>query len=148
MFNIKMREFDKCNSFLVYSSFTICSFCGGKPCPDYGSIGHHWWSSGQDLCFRCRGSPSGEGSNPGRGRSWSDPNNPPKWWPRRDIHKSRMLQGLRYDAVTHRAGALALTRCNMHLSLCSPPHSAGVLSNISILGGSYVEESPAPITEA
>ena len=26
MFNIKMREFDKCNSFLVYSSFTICSF--------------------------------------------------------------------------------------------------------------------------
>ena len=26
MINIKMREFDKCNSFLVYSSFTICSF--------------------------------------------------------------------------------------------------------------------------
>ena len=64
MFNIKMREFDKCNSFLVYSSFTICSFCGGKPCPDHGSIGHHWWSSGQDLCFRCRGSLSGEVRTP------------------------------------------------------------------------------------
>ena len=37
------------------------------------------WSSGQDLCFRCRGSPSGKGSHPGRGRSWSDPKNPPKY---------------------------------------------------------------------
>ena len=42
------------------------------------------------------------------------------------------------------------------IPLCSPPHSAGVLLSISIyrslygeiLGGSYVEESPAPITEA
>ena len=68
--------------------------------------------------------------------------------PRRDIHKSRMLQGLRYDAVTHRAGALAVILAATCISLCSPPHSAGVLLSISILGGSYVEESPAPITEA
>ena len=35
------------------------------------------WS--RPFCFCCRGSPSGEGSIPGRGRSWSDSNNPPKW---------------------------------------------------------------------
>ena len=34
------------------------NICGGKPCPDPRSIRHHWWSSGQDLCFRCRGSPA------------------------------------------------------------------------------------------
>ena len=53
--------------------------CGGKPCPYHGSIRHRWWSSGQDLCFQCRGSPSDEGSNPSWGRSWSDTYSPPKY---------------------------------------------------------------------
>ena len=48
-----------------------------------------------------------------------------------------MLQGLQYDAVTHLAGALALILAATCISLCSPP-----------LGGRYVEESPAPISEA
>ena len=32
--------------------------CGVKPCPAPGRIRYYWWSSGQDLCFRCRGSPA------------------------------------------------------------------------------------------
>ena len=67
-----------------------------------------------------------------------------------------MLQGLWYDAVTHRAGALALILAATCISLYSPPHSAGVLLSISnhnydtvrYLGGSFVDKSPAPITEA
>ena len=106
--------------------------CGGKPCPDHGSIRYHWWSSGQDLCFWCSGSPSGEGSIPGRGRIWSDLNNPPKWWPRHDIQTSCMLQGLWYNHLSHLTGALALILAATCIPLCFPPYSTGVFLSISL----------------
>ena len=54
-------------------------YCGVKPCPDPTSIRHHWWSSGQDLCFWCRGSPVARVRTPVGAEVGGTSESPPKW---------------------------------------------------------------------
>ena len=93
-----------CENSLFYGLNRKISWCGWKPCPDYGR--HHWWSSGQDLCFWCRGAPAARVRIPIGAEVGATSESPPKWWPQHDLHTSHMLQELPYDAVTHHAGHL------------------------------------------
>ena len=69
------------------------------PCPDPGNIRHYWWSSGQDLCFRCRGSPVVRVRTPVGAKAKVMPESPLKWWPRRYNHTSHTLQGLLFNSL-------------------------------------------------